>query len=69
MEYKNLMILLIITIFLANLSGCMEESSTEKTNLQISIEFMYEIQQGNLSNAYDYFSQEMKDQFTIEQFQ
>jgi len=69
MKYKNLMILLIITIFLANLSGCMEESPTEKTNLQIAIEFMHEIQEGNLSNAYDYFSQEMKDQFTIEQFQ
>jgi hypothetical protein len=69
MKYKNLMILLIITLFLANLSGCIEESPTEKTNLEIAIEFMNEIKQGNLISAYDYFSTEMKGQFTIEQFQ
>jgi esterase/lipase len=69
MKYKNLMILLIITLFLANLSGCIEESPTEKTNLEIAIEFMNDIKQGNLISAYDYFSTEMKGQFTIEQFQ
>jgi hypothetical protein len=69
MRYKNLMILIIIIMFLANLSGCMEESSTEKTNLEIAIEFMNKIQQGNLNKAYDYFSQVMKGQFTYGQFQ
>lgn len=69
MKYKNLMILLIGTIFLANLSGCIEETPTQKTNLEIAREFMNEIQQGNLNTSYDYFSPEMKGQFTIEQFQ
>jgi len=72
MKYKLLASLIIITAFIATLSGCLqekEEGPIEKTNLEISIEFITEIQLGNLNTAYTYFTSEMKSQFSISQFQ
>jgi len=66
---KKVMIIctLLITIILVY-SGCIEEKK-EGTNSEIAIDFMNEIQQGNLNIAHTYFSQVMKSQFSISQFE
>ncbi len=67
---KKIMIICVVLIaIIASFSGCIEDKKSEKTNSEIAIEFMTEIQQGNLNIAYDYFSSLMKSQFTINQFQ
>ena len=67
---KKIMIICIVLIaIIASFSGCNEEKKSEKTNSEIAIEFINEIQQDKLNIAYDYFSSLMKSQFTINQFQ
>jgi len=64
----GIVILFIFTFF----SGCLEEKKSDtdqKTNTEIAVEFMTEIQQGKLNVAYTYFSQSMKSQFSPSQFQ
>jgi fermentation-respiration switch protein FrsA (DUF1100 family) len=70
---KKVMIILIALIAVtSSFSGCIEEKKTdnnEKTNNEIAIEFLNEIKEGKLNAAYTYFSSEMKNQFSLSQFE
>ncbi len=64
----SIVILTIMTVF----SGCMEEQKpepTEKTTKDIALEFMSTVLDENLSDAYNYFSPLMKNQFSYDQFE
>lgn len=61
----SMVIITIVAIF----SGCVEEQQPEKTTTEISLEFMNIILEGNLSDAYNYFSSLMKSQFSYDQFE
>ena len=69
---KKVIILSILMLIISTISGCLEEQKSEKkeeTYTDISLEFLTEIQQGNLNVAYTYFSPEMKSQFSFIQFE
>ncbi len=69
---KKVMVLsTVLIIIILSFSGCVEEKSEKKeeTHTEIAIEFLTEIQQGNLNVAYTYFSPIMKSQFSISQFE
>ena len=64
----SIVILTIITVF----SGCMEEQKpepTKKTTKDLALEFMSTVLEENLSDAYNYFSPFMKNQFSYDQFE
>lgn len=69
---KAIIICIVLFLILASYSGCVEEKkpeTNEETYSEIAVEFMNEIQQGKLNVAYTYFSQTMKSQFSLSQFQ
>ena len=69
---KAIIIGIVILFIFTSFSGCLEEKKSDtdqKTNTEIAVEFMTEIQQGKLNVAYTYFSQSMKSQFSPSQFQ
>jgi len=70
---KKVMIIFIVLILIASsFLGCLEEKKTdskEKTNTEIAIEFLTKIKEGNLNAAYTYFSKDMKNQFSLIQFE
>ena len=69
---KGIIISIVLMVLFAFYSGCIEDNkskTTEKTNSEIALEFITEIQHENLDVAYTYFSQLMKSQFSLNQFQ
>ena len=69
---KTILLLISFILITSSLSGCLEEKKTEskeKTYTEIAIDFLTEIKEGKLIAAYTYFSQEMKNQFSLSQFE
>ena len=69
---KAIIICIVLILILVSYSGCVEEKKSEpkeETYLEIAVEFMNEINKGKLNVAYTYFSQTMKNQFSLSQFQ
>jgi len=72
MNYKLIICMIVICVTISTFSGCIkdeEKEPIEKTTTELAVEFMESILQGNLSNAYDYFSPLMKSQFSYDQFE
>ncbi|KYK33165.1 MAG: hypothetical protein AYK22_01255 [Thermoplasmatales archaeon SG8-52-3] len=65
---KAIIIIIVILAIVSLFSGCIEEQE-EKTISEIAIEFLTEIKQEKLNVAYTYFSPEMKNQFSLIQFE
>ena len=69
---KIILLLIPLILITSSLSGCLEEKKTEskeKTYTEIAIDFLTEIKEGKLIAAYTYFSPEMKNQFSLSQFE
>ena len=69
---KAIIIIIVMLVIVSSYSGCIGEQKSEieeKTNTEIAIEFLTEIKQGKLNVAYTYFSSEMKNQFSLIQFE
>lgn len=66
---KKVTTFVIIIAMIAVFSGCVEEQQPEKTTTEIALEFMNIILEGNLSDAYNYFSPLTKSQFSYDQFE